>query len=100
MAVKWFKDDDVGYLQWCRRHPGGYVANTRRKISPDYLVLHKASCTLITMYPNMDEKGGGFTARRYSKVCSDLEVELRSEFQRRTGKADPFSGICRCVNDR
>lgn len=97
MAVEWFKDNDVGYLAWCERHPEGYVANARRKISSNYLVLHQANCLSVTEHPDMKTKPGGFTARQYSKVCAESELELRAELQRRTGNSEPLSGVCRCV---
>lgn len=100
MTVKWFKDDDAGYLQWCARHPDGRVANTRRSINANYLVLHVATCRAITEHLDMELKPGGFTTRGYSKVCADSEAELRSELQRRTGKPQPFSSVCRCVGLR
>ena len=100
MAVEWIKDDDTKYLEWCKRHPDGYVANTRRTVSSSYLVLHKASCPSILNYLHMEKKPGGFTERGYTKVCAEKESELRLDLRRRTSESEPFSGICRCVGPR
>ena len=76
-----FEDDEAGYLRWINEHPDGYVVNTRRWFDPDYLVLHRASCSSIKIHRNMHDDPGGFTERNYRKLCSaslsDLEDHLR-----------------------
>ena len=45
-----FDGNDDLYQTWLAGHPHGFVINTRRRISPDYLVLHRASCAFISRY--------------------------------------------------
>ncbi len=46
-----FKDDDRGFLRWIAEHPDGFVVNTYRNPSPQYLRLHRASCRSISGKP-------------------------------------------------
>lgn len=81
-----FDGSDRAYHEWLRENPEGYVINARRRLSPSYRVLHRATCRTIR---DGDKKlpDGAFTERNYIKVCStDLE-ELR-EWLRRTGRPD------------
>lgn len=55
-----FEDDDGAYLRWIKEHPEGYVLNVRRTPDPNYVVLHRASCTLIT---RKLAREGGYTSR-------------------------------------
>ena len=100
MAVAFFEDDDMGYLQWISEHPDGYVVNSRRRVGPDYLVLHRASCFSINRYPNMDEEPGGFTERQYRKFCSTSRSELEDHLRRMIGEPDPFSKVCSLCSNR
>jgi hypothetical protein len=43
-----FVDNDAGYLGWLARHGDGFVLNCHREPGPDYLVLHQATCSLIS----------------------------------------------------
>lgn len=43
-----FDGADGAYFAWLARNPHGYVVNVRRRCSPDYVVLHRASCGLIS----------------------------------------------------
>lgn len=65
-----FQKQEAAYLNWIKAHPGGFVLNTRSKLSPDYMMLHRASCKLVTGYLGK-AKAGGFTERGYRKVCAD-----------------------------
>jgi len=89
MVVCIFRNDEAGYLEWCQKHPDGFVVNTRQVRDANYLVLHKASCLRI----NNDRQPGGFTERSYSKICSTSDSELRAEV------AMPFSNVCSRVED-
>jgi hypothetical protein len=42
--VQRFKDDDAGFRNWRDQGPDGFVVNTSRTPSPNYLILHRASC--------------------------------------------------------
>jgi hypothetical protein len=96
MAAKWFRNDEVGYLEWCRDHPNGFVVNTRQKMSRNYIVLHRATCPTITIYSNMAENPGGFTERQYSKCCAESVTDLLTELRRQGMGAEPISKTCRC----
>ena len=60
MAVLVFNNDESGYLSWATRNPGGFVVNTRNVLDPQYLVLHRASCTAVLHHRNMERNPGGF----------------------------------------
>lgn len=100
MAAVWFRNDDPGYLTWCEQHPTGYVVNTRREVDPNYTVLHRATCTAIRKYAEMDVRPGGFTERQYSKCCADSVEELRAVLESCTARRDPFSQVCHRCNPR
>ena len=97
--VKAFVGDDDGYLRWLDRHPTGYVINTERSRNPNYMVLHEASCRHIGR-ENDNVAPGGFTERRYIKICAESADDLRA-WARRNGRPDgSFSkrcGVCRPV---
>lgn len=66
-----FDGDDAGYLEWLHAHPDGYVVNVQRDRSPDYVVLHRATCIFISR----PVKQGGYTERNYVKYCAETEVD-------------------------
>ena len=39
-----FIDDDQGYLVWLSLNTDGFVLNSYRKLRPNYLRLHAATC--------------------------------------------------------
>lgn len=65
-GVVHFDGDDGAYFAWLARNPEGYVANVRRRCSPDYVVLHRASCGHVA---NPREEGA-YTERDYGKLCA------------------------------
>ena len=71
-----FINNEKGYLHWLRMHPNGYVINTERRMSTNYMWLHRASCRLISEYTK-GSKEGGFTERTYIKICSDDLESIR-----------------------
>jgi hypothetical protein len=93
-----FKDDDIAYLRWLNMHPDGYVVNTTRNKSPDYMVLHRASCQSISQYSSI-AKPGGFTERGYIKVCADQLNSLKSWVRRSGCPNGTFSSECSCLNE-
>jgi hypothetical protein len=68
--IQIFKDDDEGFFEWLDANPDGYVINTNRKPTPNYLVLHVPSC------PHF--KGGDHLhwTKDYVKICSDSRDQL------------------------
>ncbi|HUY24728.1 MAG TPA: hypothetical protein VMV09_05425 [Candidatus Saccharimonadales bacterium] len=68
-----FIDDDRGYLTWIAQHPGGFVLNTGRKPTPEYLILHLATCSTISGTPAR----GQYWTKDLIKHCSEHRAELR-----------------------
>ena len=93
-----FKDSDAAYLEWVFENPKGLVINCRRKISPEYMILHSSRCPLIVNYKSRDTTGG-FTERGYIKVCSNHCDDLRKWVS--TYGATNFSKTCSvCMNKK
>ena len=67
-----FEDDEEAYRQWVETHPSGFVVNSYRNPTADYLVLHRATCKSIS-----SEKISNYTTTGYIKTCSDDLRELR-----------------------
>ena len=88
-----FTDDDQGYLRWIMENPDGFVVNVEHGERPDYAVLHRSSCSLISRR----REDGAYTARGYKKVASADISKLR-EYVKSIGRADgSFSKQCgRC----
>lgn len=76
-----FEDDDAGYLQWSRRHPGGFVINALRG-SFDDPVLHRAECWSITRHIG-DHKDW---TRQFVKLCAEEIGALRMWSYQRFGR--------------
>lgn len=60
-----FDNDDAAYLEWLAGNPDGYVVNVREKLSPDYVMLHRATCPTISG----PQEPGAYTERSYRKLC-------------------------------
>ena len=89
-----FKNNEQSYLRWLRKHPLGFVMNTRRSPDPAYTVLHKALCHTVRRYPNMETNPGGFTENAYIKISADSIEELRA-WVKSIGRSDgSFSKEC------
>lgn len=71
-----FQKDEAGYLKWVKKNPSGFVLNTKASLSPDYMVLHRASCKLVTGYLGK-ATAGGFTERGYRKICADAFAPIQ-----------------------
>ncbi len=69
-----FADDDAGYLTWIAQHPQGYVLNTARQPTADYLIAHRATCPTISGTPARGEQW----TRDFLKHCAEHRAELRS----------------------
>lgn len=91
-----FMDDDTEYLRWLNSHTEGYVLNTTRNKSPEYMVLHRAYCHSISKYSG-NAKQGGFTERNYMKVCTEKLDSLRNWVKRNGRPNGTFSSECPCT---
>jgi hypothetical protein len=81
---------DDSYRRWTAQHESGFVVNTRRPTSSDYMVLHRVGCSHISRHANP----GAFTEHDYAKVCAE-SIELLSSWTRDHGRpAGDFSGEC------
>jgi hypothetical protein len=90
--------DDETYFRWLAEHSEGYIVNTTRNKSPDYMILHRAFCQSISEYSSV-AKPGGFTERDYIKVCSD-QIEGLKDWVRQHGRPNgTFSSECSCTNE-
>ena len=88
-----FINDESGYMKWITKNPFGFVINTTRSMSPDYMVLHRATCMSISE-PTDAAGPGGFTERDYIKICSNDIKELKVWIKEH-GKPDGrFSSKC------
>jgi hypothetical protein len=85
-SARYFKDDEAGYRRWLADHPHGFVVNTTHGVSPNYMVLHRATCSSISEY-SAQSAPGGFTERQYSKACSETVQALRA-WARANGRPD------------
>lgn len=76
MALQVFQEQEAEYFNWLKEHSDGLVLNTRSSLSPDYMVLHKASCKLVSGYSGKATPGA-FTERSYRKVCADAIAPIK-----------------------
>jgi hypothetical protein len=95
--ISLYDDGDRAYLEWLHAYPDGFVISMYRNKSPDYMVLHKASCRLISSYNQM-AKRGGFTERRYIKGCA-ITLADAQKWVSTNGRPDgSFSKQCvKCI---
>lgn len=93
MAANLFDGNDLLYQAWLQSNPQGFVINARRRLTPSYMVLHRASCSSIRRY-RAAASDGAFTERDYIKVC-DLKIESLRGWVREHGRSDgSFSNEC------
>lgn len=90
-AVVHFVDDDDGYLEWLRDHPGGFVVNCERRPTRKYLQLHRAECTQVTV---LQRGAHTWTRGDYRKVCAEGIRELDDWAKRDVG--GELSAGCSC----
>lgn len=81
-----FVDNDLGYQEWVKAHPAGFVINTYRADSSKYAALHRSGCHSITVYTAVREPGA-FTCNNYRKVCAD-SIEALQEWLKTQGRPD------------
>jgi hypothetical protein len=87
-SVRSFLDDDAGYLAWAAAHVGGFVVNADRTLSPNSLMLHRASCSCI----EGPASPGRTRTANYRKVCA-ADVDSLVDWCRTDIGVDP--GSCR-----
>jgi len=91
-----FEGNDKAYLKWLKVNPSGFVVNMLRNQSPSYMILHRATCRIISTYTEM-AKPGGFTERQYIKVCASSLMEAKLWVLTHGRPDGSFSNICsRC----
>ena len=71
-GLVFFEDDDAGYLDWVSRNRDGYVVNVRRTLTPDYVILHRATCSSISA----SHEAGAYTERSYRKLCGRTMTDV------------------------
>lgn len=75
MALKVWDGDDIGYENWVKTHPQGFVANTRRPRGGRYFKIHLSTHNLADR--SKPETKDPRTGNRYLKLTSDTFDELR-----------------------
>lgn len=90
-----FKNDENGYFAWLSQNPNGYVLNVRFDSDPDYVVLHRASCSTIS---SENLTPGAYTSRGFRKWCADQESDLQSAAKLEGRKDGTFSKKCSLCN--
>ena len=68
--LKIFFNDDHGYRSWLIENPGGYVLNSYKKPSGEYLVLHYSECVTI------NDELENYTHGDYQKICAPGEQAI------------------------
>jgi hypothetical protein len=97
MSIATFRKSEAEYFKWLEEHPEGYVVNTRAKTSPDYMMLHRAKCTLMNEYLGL-AKDGAFTDRQFKKTCSESASDLQEWAVSHGGRLSPC-GLCKPDGD-
>ncbi len=80
-----FEADDAGYESWIAHHPGGYVLNTTRPPSRDYLLMHLVGCYHISEHSGSSVSK--WTGNEYMKVCASRRVDLEAWASDRFGRS-------------
>jgi hypothetical protein len=92
-----FKNDDEGYLSWLTGHPSGFVLNVKAKANPKYVVLHRASCRLIS---SDKLQPGAYTSNDFRKWCAEEVKDLQSAAKLEGRKDGTFSKRCKRCQPR
>lgn len=85
-----FDHDDEGYLRWISAHPAGLVINCYATPSTDYLILHRASCSSISVR-QVDKE---HWTHDYIKVCSEDRGETLVWCYSEAGGAPASCQLC------
>ena len=87
-----FSNNDVGYRKWLSENRDGWVVNTGRSPSPDYMILHRADCySGILAFQHQNP------TKDYTKWCSTDRLELRREVPLKAG-GGRVTEKCSCHN--
>ena len=73
--MKEFINDDLMYRHWLKDNPTGYVLNSYRNISKNYLPLHRATCETIKNYKT-SAADNSFTGKGFKKLCFETAQDL------------------------
>jgi hypothetical protein len=85
-----FINDDKAYLQWLTRNSTGFVVNCYLRPSPDYLILHRASCWAISTATRTN-----WTTTGYIKICSLHKRDLEAWAEKEVGGQLCCCKICK-----
>lgn len=81
--ISQFRNDEKGYLRWVQDNPNGFVVNADEPAtSPDYPMVHRASCGLVSSPTRTN-----YTTRRYFKTCSHNVRELEQWAKTKRGRS-------------
>lgn len=85
-----FNHDDAAYLRWRADHLGGFVLNCQPRPTPEYVVLHRASC--VALEPKPGDNRNWTVA--YIKVCADSASSIESWCRHHVGVGPQRCGRC------
>lgn len=85
-----FIEEDEAYLHWVDDNRAGFVINTRRRPSPEYVVLHRATCPQISTASRSN-----WTTNEYIKICSTEMGQLHAWARQLGGTPSPCGFCCR-----
>ncbi len=84
-----FIDNDAGYWVWLEKNPNGYVLNTNKNPSANYVKIHNASCWTIR------RQGENYTHGDFQKICATGRNEIAHWVLAVTQGGEPSEcGIC------
>jgi len=86
-----FRNDDAAYLSWIGENPDGFIVNTRSTPDKNYLVLHRASCGMIST-PRDDP--AAYTGNAYIKLAAPSLPEMRALMAQVMGAPCDVSKSC------
>ena len=99
MTVKYFKNDNDGFIAWRDSNPNGYVGNSgdpnlrnEREYFLGHIMLHRASCSFIKGKKNHEKP---WTPTGYFKLCSQSDIEIEDWFLKQAITPENWS-IRRC----
>lgn len=93
MAATAFESDQL-FHQWVGSNPHGFVINVRRRLSPDYVVLHRSTCPTVS---SRTYAPGALTERSYRKIAATSQDQLLDWIKTHMPAAPGFSKRCtRC----
>jgi len=76
------------YLNWLAKNPDGFVLQTDRAFSPQYIHIHSARCGSISN-PNSGKNPYPYTGRAFQKFCS-MDVDELISLAISKGREEPL----------